>query len=536
MATEASSTARTQELQERVDAIFAEWDKPDSPGCALGVIQDGELIYARGYGMANLDLDVPISPASVFHVASVSKQFCAVAVALLAEEGKLSLDDDVRAYVPELPDFGQTITIRHFLNHTSGMRDQYGLFRLAGWREDDVQLNDDVIDFALRHRRLNFPPGSEYAYCNTSYTLLALIVSRVSGQSFREFVQTRLLDPLGMTSSHFHDDHSEIVKGRASAYAPREEGGFKVNDSNVDAVGAICLYTTVEDLAKWVRNYRQHTVAGEALDQAMTPGVLNDGERIRYGFGLMLGSYRGFNTVGHGGSDSGYRSQVLWFPEADFGVVILANLSSFKPGSLARKVADIYLADRLRPDELLDAPAVSLSEEELAAKAGLYRDARTCLTRRVELHDGKLVVPTGFGEDLELTPLGPDRFRAGDPPHEVRFVTNAEGVLELHELSSEGKPAIFAAVEQAEPKAEDLAAYAGSYYCPEIGTAYRVVVRDGTLVVRHRKMRDRELKPAITDAFTDKMTNLVFSRDGRGDVSGFDLFTDRIRYLRFERQ
>jgi len=529
--------AEHAERAAQVDALFGEWDRSDSPGCALGIVQGGELVYARGYGMANLDLGVALTPASVFHVASVSKQFTAITVALLAHEGKLELDDDVRKYVPELPDFGHTITLRHLINHTSGLRDQYGLFRLAGWREGDVQTFGDVIDFALRHRRLNFEPGAEYAYCNTSYTLLALTVERVTGQRFADVVRERIFEPLDMAHSHIHDDVTRIVPNRASAYAPREGGGFKVANSNVDAVGAICLHTSVEDLARWLRNFRDRTVAGEVLDAAVTPGRLNDGTPLRYAHGLMIGAYRGLETVSHGGVDSGYRAEMLWFPEADFGVVVLANLATIRPGALARRVADLWLADRLGRDDLLDADVVPVPEAELERLAGLYRDPRTALTRRILLDDGKPTVNGPFGDRIEMTPLGDGRFRVGDPAQEVRVVPGPDGSLEYHEVSPDGQISVFPAVAAAAPSSETLSGYAGTYRCPELGTSYTFLVRDGTLVLRHRHMEERALAPSIADAFTVPPSefDVVFSRDGRGDVNGFDLFSPRIRYLRFER-
>ena len=518
----------------KVDALLAEWDREDSPGCALGVIQGGELIYTRGYGSANLDLGTPLSPRSVLHVASVSKEFTAVATGILDRQGKLSLDDDVRNYVPEMPDLGHTITLRNLIHHTSGLRDQYGLFRLAGWRDEDVQTFDDVLDFAYRHRRLNFEPGAEYTYCNTSYTLLALTIERVSGRKYRDFVREQIFEPLGMTQSHFHDDVTEIVPNRASAYAPKDEGGFKVADSTVSAVGAICLYTSVEDLAKWVRNFQTREVAGDVLDEAFTAGPLNDGTTQGYGFGLTLGHYRGRKTVSHGGVDSGYRAEMLWFPEVDFGVVILANLSSFKPGWMARKVADLYLGEKLSADDLLDTPAIEMAEPDLAALAGLYRDERRSVTRRVELRDGKLVVGI-FEELLELVPFGNGRFRLGTPPAEIQIRPNEDGTLEYHELLAGGKRNIFVRSEIAAPDVETLASYAGSYYSPEIDTRYTLLLRDGALIRRLRKAADRELKPTVADAFTAGAADIVFTRDGRGDVDGFEVFTDRIRYLRFDR-
>ncbi len=520
----------------QVDEIFAEWDKDDSPGCALGVLRGGELIYARGYGSANLDLCVPISPASVMHVASVSKQFTAISIGILAREGKLSLEDDVRKYVPELPEFGHTIRLRHLVHHTSGLRDQYGLFRLAGWRDDDVQAFDDVLDFAYSHRRLNFEPGAEYSYCNTSYTLMALTVERVTGQKLRGFVTERILTPLDMTHSHIHDDISEIVPNRASAYAPRDGGGFKLADSHVEVPGAICMYTSVEDLSHWVRNFGTRDVATDVLDDAMTPGLLNDGSTQSYGYGLMIGNYRGLKTVSHGGVDSGYRAEMLWFPEVDFGVIVLANLSAIKPGWLARKVSDLYLKDALSSDELIDTPAIKLTDEEKEAFTGLYYDERRSLTRRVTVKDGKLVANGAFGDPMELEPFDHGRFRLGRPPQEIRIEPGANGALEYREIMSGHPSTTFTHAETDSPSAETLSSYAGTYVCADVNTRYSVFVRDGKLIVRLPHRTDRELEPTVKDAFSTESIDLVFLRDGRGDVLACEIFADRIRHLRFDRE
>src|SRR5690349_8472502 len=217
----------TQDTIQAIDALFAAEDTSTTPGCALGVVRDGGIVYARGYGLANLEYAIPITPRTIFHVASISKQFTAFAAILLAQEGALSLDDDIRRYLPELPDFGATITPRQLAHHTSGLRDQWELLHLAGWRWDDVMTTEDILDLARRQRELNFAPGSEYAYCNTGYTLLGQIVARVSGMPFRAFCEQRIFQPLGMRSTHFHDDHTEIVPGRAYSYHPRDGGGFQ---------------------------------------------------------------------------------------------------------------------------------------------------------------------------------------------------------------------------------------------------------------------------------------------------------------------
>jgi CubicO group peptidase (beta-lactamase class C family) len=525
----------SSEHSQAVDAVFSVWDRPDSPGCAVGVYHDGQVVHARGYGMASLELDVPLGPSSVFHVASVSKQFCAICATLLANAGSLSLDDDIRTHVPEMPDLGHLITVRNLIHHTSGLRDQYGLFRLAGWRDGDAQTNADVLDFAYRHQRLNFEPGSQYAYCNTSYTLLALIVARGSGKSLREYAHEQIFEPLGMHNTLFLDDRSAIVCNRANAYQPGEADGFLTMNSNVDAVGAICLYTSVEDQLKWLKNLRQRTVAGEVLDAAMTSGVLNSGEQTHYGYGMAIETYRGLRTVDHGGVDSGYRSQLTYFPEVDFGVVVLANLSNIKPEMLALQVADIFLEDRLGARGLAEEPVVSLSADQQQQATGIYIHPLTRQVRRIELSDGKLVMPSGFGPDLELTPVAANRFRVDDPPHELRILPANDWPQQLEEIAINGRSDVFDRAETVSPTAEDLAGYVGTYSCPEIDAIHRVYLEDGRLWVKQRKTAAQSLKPASADIFVLPMVALVFGRDGHGQVSHFELFNDRIRYLRFTR-
>jgi CubicO group peptidase (beta-lactamase class C family) len=333
----------------QVDKIFAKWNKPDSPGCALAVLQNGGVVYERGYGRADVEHDAAITPTTPFHVASVSKQFTAAAVLLLAERGKLSLDDDVRKYIPELPDFGVTMRIHHLLHHTSGLRDQWDLLQLAGWRYSLNLITDaDAMSLITRQKNLNFPPGSKYLYSNTGFTLLGQIVKRVSGLSLREFTTKDIFEPLGMTNTHFRDDHAEIIKGEALGYVPTKDGRFRLSVTNFYTVGATSLYTTVEDLAKWDENFYSPKVGGPDFTLLMTQTEkLSSGKGNDYALGLVLGKYRGLPTVEHSGSDAGYRSNIIRFPQQHFSVVSLCNIP-VNPAVLNRKVADLYLMGDFR--------------------------------------------------------------------------------------------------------------------------------------------------------------------------------------------
>ena len=417
----------------RLDLIFEPWSMRGAPGCAVSVMQGGDILFAKGYGDANLEYDVPITPSSVFHVASVSKQFTALAVALLVADGRLSWDDDIRRYVPELPDLGEPITLRHLAHHTSGIRDQWSLLQMAGWRwEGDVITQGDVLDLLSRQTAVHFPPGSRYLYSNSGYTLLAVVVERVSGRTLREFTTTRLFEPLGMTQTTFRDDHTMIVRNRAYAYDSGRTGGYRLSIPDFAVVGASSLFTTVRDLARWNRNFRTGEVGGRGvLRQLREQGALAGGARISYGFGLVHGTHRGRPTIGHGGTDAGYRSEFLRFPDEDLGVAVLCNVRTADPGRLARDAADVFLPPaprtasgrraRNRPPPPADRPAGAVASraapdrQALAALAGYYRRPEHDIPLQIVVRgDDLLLVEGGAGRPLQ--PLADGR-----PTAEGRF-------------------------------------------------------------------------------------------------------------------
>ena len=379
----------------QVDEIFKEFAAPGSPGCAVGAYQGDRIVHRGAYGMANLDHDVRLTPSSVFHVASVSKQFTAAAILLLAADGKLSLEDDVRKFVPELPDFKERITLRQLAHHTSGIRDQWDLLGLAGWRYSrDLISDDDVLQMLAKQKDLNFPPGERHLYSNSGYTLLAVVVSRASGKTFREFTAERMFKPLGMTNTFFRNNFNEVVKSQAYGYS-RDAAGFRLSVTNFDTAGATSLMTTVEDMAKWHANFDSGAVGGQAmLGGLLTRGVLNDKRSIDYAFGITHGTYRGVPTVSHGGADAGYRAAFLRFPAQRFGVAVLCNLAQTNPTMLAQRVADVFLAGTLGPATPPAAakpnggPEVAVPAAELERLAGLYWNAAEAVQRRFVFQDG----------------------------------------------------------------------------------------------------------------------------------------------------
>ncbi|MEO6237728.1 MAG: serine hydrolase domain-containing protein [Vicinamibacterales bacterium] len=341
-----AAAPQTSALHAQIDGIFSAWDRKDSPGCALGVFRDGAIAYQRGYGMASLEHDVPITAASVFYAGSVSKQFTAMAAALAMRRGKLSYDDSIRRYLPELPAYADAIKVSHLLHHTSGLRDYNTLLSMAGKRDDDAWDNLAVLRITARQAALNFAPGAEYMYSNTGYTLLATIVERATGEKFAAFAAANIFTPLGMQSSHFHVDAMRLVRHRALAYGGTA-GQWTLDTPINQRAGAGGLYTSIADLQKWDENFYTGRVgSAEVLKRMQTPGRLNDGKTLAYAWGLQVGEYRGLPVVEHSGSLGGYRAHILRFPAQHTSVALLCNGSAIAPTTLARRVADVAIAER----------------------------------------------------------------------------------------------------------------------------------------------------------------------------------------------
>lgn len=532
----------------RVDQLFAAWDKPTSPGCALSVMKDDRIVYARGYGMADLDHDLKITPASVFHVASMSKQFTAASILMLTQDGKISLDDPVRKYVPELPDFGVPITLRHLLHHTSGLRDQWDLLTLAGWRYSlDLITDADILAVMSRQKDLNFQPGSRFLYSNTGFTLLAQVVKNVSGQSFRSFTNERLFAPLGMSHTHFRDNHAEIVHDMAYGYV-QHDGSFNLSIPNFDTVGATSLLTTVEDLAAWDENFYTAKVGGPALiGQMQEKGHLNDGTELNYAAGLFIEKYRGLNIVEHAGADAGYKAELMRFPDQHFSVALLCNLANINPTALSRRVADIYLASVLAPspnDAAAPARAPVMSPQpgaqSLEKWVGLYVDHEANdRVYHVRLEGGQLMAGLGAGGTGEdLVAIEQDRFRFIKYPRtELSFQAGInDAPPEVTSLIAGKKQYHYTRVASYEPTAAQLQEFAGTYRSQEIDMPYQIGVTDGRLVVRSLKSPDLPLRPVAADLFeAGDGDRLRFTRDPQGKVTGTVFNGSRVLNFRFER-
>jgi CubicO group peptidase (beta-lactamase class C family) len=541
------SQDKKESISEKVNKVFATWDAPGSPGCELAVIKDGQIVYKRGYGMANLEHSIPMSPSSIMDTGSVSKQFTAMAVALLAEQGKLSLDDDIRKYLPEIPSYQGPITIRNLIHHTSGIRDYLTLMSIAGMRDDDYYVDGEVMNLLARQKELNFKPGSEFLYSNSGYFLLSQIVKRASGKSLREFADENIFEPLGMTRTKFYDDHNEIVKNRAASYVPRKGGGFQIAATTLDMVGDGNVFTCVEDLFLWDQNFYQNKLGkgGPALiNLVQTTGTLNSGERIDYAFGLVAAEYRGLQIIEHGGSFIGYRAHILRFPDQKFSVILQCNLGTMNPGGLARRVADIYLADRFsaeakRPSDS-DTKFIELTEKDLKDKTGAFQNPINGAIWKLHIVDGKLVaqLPSTM---IRFGAISPTEFRSTGAPGNfvLRFERQGQGTVLRLQRGVE-KPVTMEPVELVTPTAAQLASYQGEYHSDEVQTTYKIVLDSGKLFLRHEnEYKDYPkdpLQPTVSDTFFVQGLNLRFERDSRKQVTAFRLNAGRVKNIRFARK
>jgi CubicO group peptidase (beta-lactamase class C family) len=526
-----ASPAITTEAARRIDSLFSTWDNAHSPGCALGVSRHGNVVYTRGYGMSNLEYDVAIAPDSIFQVGSIAKQFTAFAIGLLAADGKLSLDDDIRRYLPELPDYGHTVTLRHLLAHTGGFRDYWTLLRRGGWRPEDMVTEDDALKILARQKSLNFQPGTEFLYSNTGYTLLAVVVKRVSGQSLRDFAAVRIFTPLAMLDTHIQDDHTEIVRRRTSAYEPRTGGGLKISIPITDTSGATNLFTTVGDLLKWEQNLVDGRVGGRALvEQMQLPGRLDDGTATGYGYGLLVEPYRGVRTVNHSGSEAGYRADALRFPDQDLNIALLCNSSAVNPRVLTRKVADIVLeASVLQP-----APSmVATTPAERERLVGTYWNPKTQDVWRILVKDGKLMTDSGSDP---LVSLGGGRYRLGEQTTELTF-SGANTSASLEVRMAPATPQVFMRVPLPVYSGADLRAYAGEYCSDEVQANYKIDVTPERYLRVSRSKYDPSILDAVTvDVFANRRLGTIsFLRTSSGNVRGFVLTTGSTRGLSFIR-
>ena len=498
-----------------------------APGCAAAVSLNGEVVFEKAFGLANMEHNVPNSTQTIFESGSVAKQFTAAALVLLQQDGKLSIDDPVRKYIPELPDYGTKLTIRHLLNHTAGLRDWGTVLSLTGVGRGDRVISQDLAFDVITHQRaLDFTPGAEYSYSNSGYNLAAIIVERVSKQKFPAFVDERLFKPVGMKNSSWRDDYQRIVPGRAQAYSRQANGPWRLTMPFMNVYGNGGMLTTVGDWMKWNAMLDSQSL-GAALVQALeTRGVLNDGRKITYALGLEVDSYKGLKDVSHGGATAGYQTFLARYPDNKVSVGVMCNGTSPSAGGMAAGITDEIFGPF--PETAKTEPP-QVSEDELKKFAGVWRNEKTHFPARFVIENG---VSRWMG--ARLVPMGGGQFKAGD--NKLVFTLDKDGKPSAAEVvDANGEVRRFAPEVEWKPTAADLAAFQGEWFSEEAGATYSVVVDGDKVFVKQRPATRLAMQPLYKDHFTVPGYVVWFTRDKDGKVSGMHVGASRMRDMPFVR-
>jgi CubicO group peptidase (beta-lactamase class C family) len=528
---------------QEVSKLIEEYNHPDKPGGAIMVIRDGKVIYSRGFGLANLSHEVPFQVATPTNIGSTTKQFTAFGIALLQQQGLLSVDDDIRKYIPELPDLGETVKIRHLLSHSSGYREYLNLLLMSGRNLSDMIKTEEIIPVVQRQGTLQNVPGETFNYNNTGYALLAMVIERITGTSYAEWMKENVFLPLGMTHTVVRTNPWQVIPGSAQGYIHTEKGFIESPDIHA-SLGAGGIYTTLPDLARWILNFYNPVVGNESLMETMqTPFLLNNGDPTNYAYGLMIGKLRGLKMVEHGGSDLAHRSMLMMFPEVKGAVITQSNNSTF-PGQISRKVAEIFFDDVMQPKKEDKNTPSGQGEfvydvqkfDELAGRYELAIAPGFILEFRRE--GDKLLTQATGQQAVELFASSDSTFFLKVVQAGVTFHRNEEGKVMHITLHQGGHHRGNRVLEPAwKPSAEDIAMYSGRYFSPELETFYTIVYKDENLVLQHRRIDDLVLKADSKDLFTSAfpVTEIKFIRNAAGEVICLEASNIRATGVVFEK-
>ncbi|MDA9774133.1 beta-lactamase family protein [Saprospiraceae bacterium] len=531
-----------------IDSIFSEWEKEGVPGCALGVMKDGKSIYSKGYGLANLEYDIQNSANTVFRIASTSKQFTAACIVLLEEQGKLSLDDNLYQFFPEFPDYAKNISIRHLLNHTSGIRDYLTISWLKGLGDNDYYEDKDVMKWLINQRELNFDPGDQFLYSNSGYWLLGQIVNKVAGMNMADFAKKEIFDPLNMASTHFHNNHNLIVKNRASGYIPIDENSFQISMTTLEMIGDGGIYTTINDIKKWDDSFYDSSVLSKAFWNKMTQkGLLNDGEVLDYAAGLGISEYKGLEKISHGGAFVGYRAELIRFPEQHLSIAVFANRGDANPTRMAHQVADILLAEDFKnatpetANMLEEKPQnfVKLKTSELKAFSGNYWNESSSLARKIYIKNDTLRYFRSETSESLLVPISKNEFKMLHVGSDVsvKFNTDKKGSKTMSFSQNGSEPSISKEYEVKAYSKDELRDFEGDYYSKELDVNYELKLKNETLTLHINGIEISPTKVIMANLFSLEGYGIIqFSTDASGSVSDLRLAAGRVKNLLFEKQ
>jgi CubicO group peptidase (beta-lactamase class C family) len=538
----AASAVANKVSDSSVDALFADW-QAGTPGAIVGVIHQGDMVYAKGHGMANLEYDIPIDADSVFRIGSTSKQFTAACVVLLAEQGALSLDDSLHSFFPDFPDYAKNITVRQLIHHTSGIRDYLTLSYLKGLTDEDYYEDKDIMQWLISQQELNFEPGTEHLYSNSGYWLLGQIVNKAAGMNMAAYAEKNLFGPLGMGHTHFHNNHKKIVKNRASGYVPMTSGGYEISMTTLNMIGDGGIFTSLNDIRKWDAAFYDRSVLSESFWNTMTTvGVLNNGESIDYAGGLLIGEHQGHKLISHGGAFVGFRAELLRFPDQQLSVVVFANRGDARPTPKALQVAELYLPKQpakaspeepSKPAQSNSGPAASL--DQLTGSFEIQPGVQLEVTQVGEVLHVKQTW-NGIEYDLQQSKQGGNVYQIGeDDSITFTFTDFADQQAQAIDLLQAGNPSTWQRKAETDVSAVVLTDFVGEYYSAELDVVYQLKMDGDQLMVQVLNNEPAELNAMDTDQLGYQGSIWDFQRTD-GEVTGFKLQAGRVQNLVFVKQ
>ncbi|MCL3780195.1 serine hydrolase [Prolixibacteraceae bacterium JC049] len=525
------NTSAQNNYSQKIDSIFSQFNKPNTPGCAVGVIKDGQLIFVKGYGVANLEYNIPITPNTIFRICSTSKQFTAASILRLAEQNKLHLNDKLSKFFPAFPEYANSITIQHLINHTSGLKDYLDLVHLKGYSDDYYYEDKEVEKWLINQKTLNFTPGDQFQYSNSGYWLLAQIIEKVAKMNLADFAQQQFFEPLGMTDTHFHNNNKRIVKNRAYGYSPNNEEGYETNTTQLNIIGDGGLFTTINDLKKWDDAFYHNMVMNTAFKELMIKqGVLNNGNKISYASGLSVSEVNDIKIVSHAGSFVGYNAELIRVPKERFSVIVLSNRADVNPTVLSVRIMRIFLKDTFsshkKKKKLKNYPSIQLPSKQLSNYAGNYWNKKEEYTIKISVKNDTLRFQQDDGNIKSLLPIARNKFiekgKKRSAIYEFNKIENNKPELNIFSKNDEHIQCFF--YEPKNYKTKELKPLEGRYYSQELNVNYTIKLENKELLLYIDGDKKSALKPIMNNLFkNDDFGFFYFDETDKKVISGFKL-------------
>ena len=525
---------------QKIDSIFNSWTETNHPGGAIGIMQNGEVIYSKAFGLASLEYQVPNTTETIFNVGSVSKQFTAMGIVLLQEKGLLSIDDDIRKYLPDMPDFGHTITIRHMLHHTSGMRSLHAMLRLAGWRDDDSRTNEDLYRFMLNQKELNFIPGDEYLYCNTGYMLMVNIIENVTKEKFPQWMKANVFKPLGMSNTYVEDRYDRIVPNNATSYYGAKDDFFRAVEY-WGYVGSGNVHSTTNDLLTWLQNFSTPSSEwSSAFELLKTTDELNDGSENNYAFGVSLDEFKGYKRVQHGGAIGGFRAYASTYPEEQLSIAVLTNFSSSNSGGIERNIANILLktnpnATAQKDKQEISKTVISFPLEQLTGKYEIQSGVIANIT--IE-NDSLHVLQEWNNSEYNIYRTKGNTYQIPKEANiQFTFSELKDNSTQLLSVNQNGRKTDAKRYVEEDLSSISLNDYVGRFYSPELESTLDINLKEDQLIGHHGRHGDFPMKLLSTDVLEiPGFASIDVVRNAENVITGIRISNGRARNVLFEKQ